>query len=229
MHQGPALLVVNQTEFNTILQELRTGMSWREYANICELSEAAIEKYRNGTRKPSYRTLMKLTNSVPRESRNLYFNRLFRCCTMNYERKDKEKVSSEKIETDNKKHRKEPFRRMALRGLYGAICLQACVDYRKALDMPIGNKKREKTISECIEFFKSPMFVQMSGQKNLTYIIRCIAKTEPNEIKYIWRSTETHNRMHKQRDKDWNWDRQRDGRGRFAKNTRPIIEGVAHT
>ncbi len=223
MYRGQSYLINDQKQFNKIIDELKGDLTWNQYSDICGVPSRTIMAYRAGTRKPTSHSLCKMTDILPREQRNDIFNKLLGCCAINNPYSDREKASTEDIVEENKEHRKDQFRRMALKGLYGAICLQACVDYRKALDMPFG-PDRDDIIAECIEFFKSPIFKHTSGVSDIRRITACIARTQPNQIKYIWRKTETHNKQRKARSPE-SYFRPRGVDGRFAKNTRPIIEG----
>ena len=69
------------------------------------------------------------------------------------------------------------------RALWAAVCLKACDDYITAY-----HDNDEKTLIECVEFFKSPIFYKLTGVY-APEAVRILKKLPKGTITHVWRKT----------------------------------------
>lgn len=70
-----------------------------------------------------------------------------------------------------------------IRSLWASVCLKACDDYINAY-----NNNDEKTLLECVEFFKTPIFVKITGVY-APEAVRKLQKIPPGTITHVWKKT----------------------------------------
>jgi len=95
------------------------------------------------------------------------------------------------IDDENQKARKTGYADDDVRQLMAAICLRACVDYKKAsLDKKVGGVHPETIMDECDIFFKSDLFQFFVNRVPVEEIKRTIRATPEGAIHSIWKSNE---------------------------------------
>ena len=78
-----------------------------------------------------------------------------------------------------------------VRQLYSAMCLQACVDYRRAVDgKKVDFNEPEFVIEECRAFFKGDIFQTMTNGMRVEEIEKILRSTQTGGIHHIWRKIE---------------------------------------
>ena len=77
------------------------------------------------------------------------------------------------------------------RALMAAVCLKACVDYRKAIaGKMVDGKMPDVVIKECRRFFDDDMFQFFVNRIPVSEIERYISATPEGAIHSIWRRNE---------------------------------------
>lgn len=95
------------------------------------------------------------------------------------------------IDEENQKSRKRGFDIDGFRGLIAAICLRACIDYKKATEgKTVDCKKPERTIADCHKFFDGDMFQFFVNRIPVSEIERMIRSTPSGAIHWVWRKNE---------------------------------------
>lgn len=95
------------------------------------------------------------------------------------------------IARENLEARKRGFSNDDIRQLMAAMCLRACVDYKKACNPRNRNTEQgEKAIDECRKFFKGEIFQYFTNGMSLNEIERIIRATPDGGIHQIWRKME---------------------------------------
>ena len=214
-------VIADLDAFNDILKKAKgKKYSWEDISKETGVSLSSIEAYRKGKRNPTTLSLQKLCDFLPREKRTELYNELFKCTKIYRDNEE------DKIRLENEQHRKNGFKGLSIRSMYAAVCIQTCIDFRKARSgcATVDGRPADEVAEECLEFFRSPIFRSISGQSSVDYIVKCIMRTEPSELQYLWRQNEL---FRKKNRVVHAYTGPRDPKtGRFAKNTRPIIEGL---
>lgn len=141
---------------------------WVDVADYCGISRKAFSqtRIRKKITVDAFESLLKL---VPVSERKAFRKELlsymkYECLyERNFNKKKHIKTYKAKhIAEENESHHTKDMGEFGVEALAAAVCLQACVDYRKAI-----KKGDEHTAQECRVFFGSPMFRYCTGEKSV--------------------------------------------------------------
>lgn len=95
------------------------------------------------------------------------------------------------IDDENQMSRKTGYSNDDIRQLMAAICLRACVDYKKAsMGQHIDGIKPEVMMEQCHYFFMDDIFQYFVNRIPVEEIEQMIKNTPPGSIHSIWKKSE---------------------------------------
>ena len=91
------------------------------------------------------------------------------------------------IDEENMKARKTGYADDDVRQLFAAVCLRACIDYKRVTSgRRIKGEYPEETLDECEAFFKDEMFQFFVNRMPVEEVEKIIRATPENAIRNIW-------------------------------------------
>ena len=168
-----AYKIVDQKGFLECLDKRKKRLGfkyWADVARHCDILPNTFFNLRLGRVNLSVDVLEKLLKLEKTESKRCDFRKellsytKYGCLYARSFNKKKhiETYGAKHIAEENESHHTKDMGEFGVEALAAAVCLQACVDYRKAIE-----KGDEHIAQECRVFFGSPMFRYCTGEKSV--------------------------------------------------------------
>ena len=142
---------------------------WKDLCEYCEIGYSGFTMLRSRKKHLSSVMLEKLLKLVFVSEREDFRKELLSytksgCLrARGFDKKNYVKTYKAKhIAEENESHHTKDMGEFGVEALAAAVCLQACIDYRKAIE-----KGDEHTAQECRVFFGSPMFKHCTGERSV--------------------------------------------------------------
>lgn len=162
-------IIKDHKGFKKYLKELKGDRMWKDFAADCGFDKNYISSVLRNERRFTYTYLRRISkNAADRTSPDKVMDKL-----LSYLKEDDPRIAI----------KYEPYE-PGFRSLLGAIGVQACIDYQKALET-----NNKKMLDDCIAYFKSPMFRTAAGYIPINHIKNRLEKLPKGSISRVWRKT----------------------------------------